>query len=81
MGGNLLKERFLASESFEAVYATQYAAVHDALYGSGQAIAELERLSAVISGSGLVDAATLAQESAALRSAIETAAATGPGVP
>jgi spore coat protein CotH len=81
MGGNMLKERFLASAAFEAVYTTQYAAVHDELYGSGQAIAELERLSAVISGSGLIDAATLAQETQTLRTALETAAAAGPNAP
>lgn len=80
MGGNLLKERFLASDAFSDIYAQAYADVYNALYGDGQALAELDALSAVLANSGLVDEATLQSEVEALRSAIETMTAAGPTV-
>ncbi|MCO5177514.1 MAG: CotH kinase family protein [Thermomicrobiales bacterium] len=80
MGGNLLKERFLASDAFSDIYAQAYADVYNALYGDGQALAELDALSAVLANSGLVDEATLQSEVEALRSAIETMIAAGPTV-
>lgn len=77
MGGNLLKERFLAAPEFEATYADAYAEMYAALYGDGQADAELERLSQVVAESGLVDPATIETGVAALRTALETQVAAG----
>lgn len=80
MSGNPLKERFLASDAFSDIYAQAYADVYNALYGGGQALAELDSLSSVLASSGLVDETTLTSEVEALRAAIETTTAAGPAV-
>lgn len=74
-GGNKLKERFLASTTFKETYTKAYAEVHQAIYGSGAALAEVDRLAAVIAASNLLDAATLQSEAAALRTSINSLAA------
>lgn len=76
--GHPLKERFLAAPRFHALYEQQYTAVYDALYGGGQALAELDRLAAVVTASGLIEETTIETEVAALRTKLETQTAAGP---
>jgi spore coat protein CotH len=71
-GGNKLKERFLASAAFKETYNRAYAEMHQALYGSGAALAELDRIAAVIAASNLLDTATIEGEVVALRTVIAT---------
>ncbi len=77
-GGNPLKDRFLAAPEFQDLYALEYAAVYAALFGDGQATAELDRLAAVIATSDILDAATIERETATLHTRLETLAARGP---
>ncbi len=77
-GGNALKERFLAAAAFDDLYNQANATMYDALYGNGQATAELQRLSAIVAASGLVDAATVESETASLQSSIDAKSAAGP---
>jgi spore coat protein CotH len=74
-GGNKLKERFLASAAFKETYNQAYAAMYQAIYGSGAALAELDRLAAVLGTSDLVPATTIQSEVASLTTAITTQAA------
>ncbi len=74
-GGNRLKERFQASAAFKETYNQAYAEVYQALYGSGAALAEVQRLAAIIGTTDLIDAATIQSEVAALTTAINTQAA------
>ncbi len=74
-GGNRLKERFLASAAFKETYQRAYAEMHQAIFGSGVALTELDRLAAVISTSNLLDASTIQSEVASLRTAINSQAA------
>jgi spore coat protein CotH len=76
--GHPLKDRFLATPAFQELYAREYAAVYEALYGSGQALSELERLTAVVRSNGLLDAATVTDEVSALRGKLEAQAGRGP---
>lgn len=67
-GGNKLKERFLAAPAFRDVYGRAYAEMHRALYGGGAALAEVDRLAAVVKAAKLLDSATVEAEASALRS-------------
>ena len=78
MGGNALKERFLASPAFQDLYVQEYAAVYQAIYGGGQADAELDRLAGVVSSSGLIGDGAVENELAALRDRFAELAARGP---
>lgn len=69
-GGNLLKERFLASDAFRKVYLAEYRKLYRKLYGSGRALRELEQLRNVLSSSETIDAATLEGEVRWLRTTI-----------
>ena len=80
-GGNKLKERFQAAAAFQGIYKQAYAEMYQALYGSGAALAELDRLAGIIGTSGLITPATLESEIAAMRSAIDTQAAVRPAAP
>jgi spore coat protein CotH len=75
--GHPLKDRFLAAPEFRDLYQREYAAVYEAIYGSGQATSELDRLASVVEASGLVDVATVESEIATLRSKLEALAAAG----
>jgi spore coat protein CotH len=44
MGGNKLKERFLAAPAFDAVYAQAYRELYASMYSSGTTLAALERI-------------------------------------
>ncbi len=70
MGGNQLKERFLSNPDLEGLYELVYDEMFAALYGSGFAVDELERLKAVVQTSGLIDGETLASEVASLEVAL-----------
>lgn len=74
-GGNQLKERFQSSDAFDDVRAAASANVYAALYESGQALAELERIGEVLATSDLIDAATLESEIASIRTQLESLAA------
>jgi spore coat protein CotH len=49
MSGNKLKERFLASSSFTAVYEAAYRSLYQSIYANGTALATLERITKVLS--------------------------------
>jgi spore coat protein CotH len=76
--GHPLKERFLAAPAFQELYAREYAAIYEALYGNGQAVGELDRLASVVAASSLVEESTIETEAAALRTKLETQSDTGP---
>jgi spore coat protein CotH len=75
-GGSQLKERFLANAEFQALYDEAYAQLQAELFDSGQAQAELERLSAIVSDSGLVDSETVDTEVTALAAMLDNPSAT-----
>jgi len=73
MGGHLLKERFLEVPEFQALYEETYRDLYDQLFAGAAALAALDRWAEVLSSveGDLTDAATLADEVAQLRQAIE----------
>ncbi len=77
LGGNVLKSRFLAAPAFQDRYKRAYAEMYQALYGSGTALAELDRLAAVLKTTATIPAATVESEIAALRAIINTQTAAG----
>jgi spore coat protein CotH len=79
--GHPIKDRFLAAPEFQELYGREYASVYDALFGDGQATAELNRLATVAESSSLLDRMTIETETGALRANLETRAALGPVPP
>ncbi|MFJ6075276.1 CotH kinase family protein [Streptomyces sp. NPDC093065] len=52
MGGHALKERFLASDAFDAVYKKAYRELYEKFYGSGTALKALDRVADEASAAG-----------------------------
>ncbi len=77
-GGNLLKERFLATPALRAQAEAAFVALQADLFASGAAAAELDRLSAVVASSGLLDPATVDAETAALHAKLAAQATAEP---
>lgn len=71
-GGNLLKERFLASDAFRELYLAEYRKVYEELFVSGRARRELERLQKVLSSSEAIDPARLEAEGSELVTTIQS---------
>jgi spore coat protein CotH len=74
-GGNALKSKFVAAPAFAAVREQARVEAKQAMYGSGAATGEVARLKALVASSGLVNAATVDTEAAALLSRIQQLAA------
>ncbi|PTT64194.1 CotH kinase family protein [Arthrobacter sp. HMWF013] len=70
-GGNELKERFLASETFQSAYDAAHADLYEVLYGSGTAAGLLDRIAAVVPSSDDLTEAELAQQTDTLRTFIQ----------
>jgi spore coat protein CotH len=68
MRDNPLVDRFLANEEWNALYEQATVDLRAALYDSGTASSILEQWSSIVSSSGLVDAATIANDAAAIDS-------------
>jgi len=73
LGGNKLKERFLADAHFKKLYLAEYWKLYDALFASGAAANELARLEGVlVTGAlSLVDAATVKSEADRVRATLD----------
>lgn len=67
MGGNQLKERFLASDAFTEIYEQVYWELYEEMYGSGTAIELLDEIAASIPESDAVTADEIATEVASMR--------------
>lgn len=74
-GGNALKSKFVAAPAFATVRESARAGARQAIYGSGAAATELARLKAIVASSGLMSAATIETEAAALLSRTQQLAA------
>jgi spore coat protein CotH len=61
---NVLVERLLAVDEWNALYQAKVAELQEALYDSGVAQAVLDQWSAIVSSSGLVDAAKVTSDAA-----------------
>jgi spore coat protein CotH len=72
-GGNALKAKFVAEPAFAALRDQARATAKQAIYGSGAATTELTRLATLVASSGLMSAATIDSEAAALLSRIQLA--------
>jgi spore coat protein CotH len=59
MGGNELKERFLASEAFQDEYLAAYDELYDSLFASGAALEAVDtaQAAAELNGADVADAA------------------------
>nr|BFE59428.1 CotH kinase family protein [Dactylosporangium thailandense] len=55
LGGNKLKERFLASAAFKPVYQKAYRELYQKMYGSGAALAAVDTISGVLATAGGYD--------------------------
>jgi spore coat protein CotH len=64
MGGNELKERFLASEAFQDEYMAAYSELYDALFASGAALEAVDtaQTAAELNGADVADAAETLRE-------------------
>ncbi len=71
-GGNLFKERFLASDAFHDLYLAEYRKLYETLYASGRALQELDRLEQVLASSDAIDHAAMESEVSALRAMVES---------
>lgn len=69
MGGNALKERFLAADAFEAVYHAAYKKLYEQYYGSGYATGALDSLAAAAKKSG-ADASGVEKTAKSLRTTL-----------
>ncbi|WP_179111352.1 CotH kinase family protein [Corynebacterium glutamicum] len=67
MGGNQLKERFLASDAFTEIYEQVYWELYEEMYGSGTAIELLDEIAASIPETDAVTADEIATEVASMR--------------
>lgn len=67
MGGNQLKERFLASNAFTEIYEQVYWELYEEMYGSGTAIELLDEIAASIPETDAVTADEIATEVASMR--------------
>ncbi|WP_211439658.1 CotH kinase family protein [Corynebacterium glutamicum] len=67
MGGNQLKERFLASDAFTEIYEQGYWELYEETYGSGTSIELLDEIAASIPESDAVTADEIATEVASMR--------------
>ncbi|GAA0224547.1 CotH kinase family protein [Cryptosporangium japonicum] len=63
IGGNTLKERFLAGAAFTDVYENAYRELYQKIYGSGTALTALDQITTVVENTKGSDATTLATES------------------
>lgn len=68
LGGNILSERFMADETFAALYTARLAELTDTLYTSGAADAVLTAWTTVLTeqASDLVSAETITTEAASI---------------
>lgn len=67
MGGNQLKERFLASDAFTEIYEQVYWELYEEMYGSGTAIELLDEIAASTPETDAVTADEIATEVASMR--------------
>lgn len=70
-GGNKLKERFLATESFKQVYEEQYRQVYAKVFGDGQALGRLDAVVAAYNLNARADGNAVGTEAATLRTTLE----------
>jgi spore coat protein CotH len=71
MGGNKLKERFLASDAFKKAYQQAYRDLYQKIYASGTALKALDQITATLTKVTGKDSAAIATDSSRLRSLIE----------
>ncbi|SFN31380.1 Spore coat protein CotH [Pseudonocardia ammonioxydans] len=70
--GHLLKDRFLATPAFTAAYDEAYRELHQQIYGSGAAVAALDRAVAAATGAAAEeDRATILREADDLRALLD----------
>ncbi|MEU5553703.1 CotH kinase family protein [Micromonospora sp. NPDC047793] len=69
-GGHLLKERFLASETFTKVYEDAYREIYRQVYADGSALAALDGITEVLSSVDGQDAQTVTDDADRLRTLI-----------
>ncbi|MFI7026147.1 CotH kinase family protein [Micromonospora sp. NPDC049900] len=69
-GGHLLKERFLASETFTQVYEDAYRALYRQVYADGAALAALDGITEVLSSVDGQDAQTVTDDANRLRTLV-----------
>ena len=71
MSGNVLKEKFLASDTLKTVYHQQYRALYQKLFASGSALATIDALSASLKTTG-ADSAQVDKDAEALRTTVRS---------
>ena len=70
MTGHVLKERFLATPAFAAVYEQAYRTLYQQIYADGGAMRVLDELAAGVPTSDTLDAATIAADIDTLRQTV-----------